>query len=139
MAADEELTDDQLPSGHTPVWIEAPPQTTRVDMLKRVETMVGEYNDVVVLYRDDFYHDSESDSDNLPPARRRRLDSISSDDSDDSDVDLGAKEWCAKRGWKFLEDVAIFGCEAQCLVLLDCGLDLELITRARNMLIIVER
>ena len=49
--ADEELADDQLPAGHTPVWIEPPSNATQVEMLERVETMAGQYQDVMVLYR----------------------------------------------------------------------------------------
>ena len=50
-AADQELSDDQLPAGHTPVWIEPPGGATQVQMLERVETMAGQYQDVMVLYR----------------------------------------------------------------------------------------
>ena len=50
-AADQELADDQLPAGHTPVWIEPPRGATEVQMLERVETMAGQYQDVMVLYR----------------------------------------------------------------------------------------
>ena len=49
-AADQELADDQLPAGHTPVWIEPPRGATEVQMLERVETMAGQYQDVMVLY-----------------------------------------------------------------------------------------
>ena len=51
-AADQELADDQLPAGHTPVWIEPPSGATQVQMLERVETetMAGQYQDVMVLY-----------------------------------------------------------------------------------------
>ena len=51
MAADQELADDQLPAGHTPVWIKPPHGATQVQMLERVETMAGRYQDVMVLYR----------------------------------------------------------------------------------------
>ena len=46
----KELADDQLPAGHTPVWIEPPGGATQVQMLERVETMAGIYQDVMVLY-----------------------------------------------------------------------------------------
>ena len=105
-AADEELADDQLPAGHTPVWIEPPGGATQVQMLERVETMAGQYQDVMVLYWDD-----------------KR--------------DERAAAWCEERGWRYHEDVSIYGCEAQCVVLLQCGLQTELLTRARNMLIIL--
>ena len=104
-AADQELADDQLPAGHTPVWIEPPHGATQVQMLERVETMAGQYQDVMVLYWDD--------------SRDER-----------------AAAWCEERGWKYLLCDNIYGCEAQCVVLLDCSLYTEYLTRARNMLII---
>ena len=53
--------------------------------------------------------------------------------------DRGAAVWCEERGWKYHWEISIFGCEAQCVVLLDCYLHAELITRARNMLIMIKR
>ena len=50
MADDKELAVDQLPAGHTPVWIEPPRQATQVEMLERVETMARHYQDVMVLF-----------------------------------------------------------------------------------------
>ena len=106
-AADQELADDQLPAGHTPVWIEPPRGATPVQKLERVETMAGQYQDVMVLYWD---------------SRDER-----------------AAAWCEERGWQYHEAYNIYGCEAQCVVLIKCGLHPEYITRARNMLIIVNR
>ena len=103
-AADQELADDQLPAGHTPVWIEPPGGATQVQMLERVETMAGQYQDVMVLYWDS---------------------------------DERAAAWCKERGWKYHSARNIYGCEAQCVVLLDCLLETEYLTRARNMLIIL--
>ena len=104
-AADQELADDQLPAGHTPVWIEPPRGATQVQMLERVETMAGQYQDVMVLY----YGGS----------------------------DERAAAWCKERGWKYHDAGNIYGCEAQCVVLLNCPLRTEFLTRGRNMLIIV--
>ena len=73
-------------------------------MLERVETMAGQYQDVMVLYRD---------------------------------RDERAAAWCEERGWKYYLNRRIYGCEAQCVVLLDCPLYTEYLTRARNMLIIL--
>ena len=106
MAADQELPDNQLPAGHTPVWIEPPPGATQVQMLERVETMAGQYQDVMVLHG---Y----------------------------GNIDDRAAAWCKERGWQYLNAFNIHGCEAQCVVLLQCDLGTELLTRARNMLIIV--
>ena len=105
-AADEELADDQLPAGHTPVWIEPPGGATEVQMLERVETMAGQYQDVMVLY-------------------------------DRSDERVAA--WCEVRGWQYHDAWNVFGCEAQCVVLLQCRLYTESLTRARNMLIIFNK
>ena len=108
-AADQELADDQLPAGHTPVWIEPPRGATQVQMLERVETMAGQYQDVMVLY----YRKDERDE--------------------------RAAAWCEERGWQYLACYEIYGCEAQCVVLLDCRLYTEFLTRARNMLIILNK
>ena len=104
MAADQELADDQLPAGLTPVWIEPPRGATQVQMLERVETMAGQYQDVMVLYYDS---------------------------------DKRAAAWCKEKGWTYHSANSIYGCEAQCVVLLNCDLFTELLTRGRNMLIIV--
>ena len=103
-AADEELADDQLPAGETPIWIQPPRGATQVDMLERVETMAGKYQDVMVVYWE----------------REGR-----------------AAAWCRERGWKYHRAGNIFGTEAQVVVLLECPLYSEFITRAINQLIIV--
>ena len=76
-------------------------------MLERVETMAGQYQDVMVLY-------------NYPRDDR-------------------AAAWCEERGWQYHHADNIYGCEAQCVVLMDCPLETEFLTRARNMLIIVNK
>ena len=106
MAADPELADDQLPAGHTPVWIEPPGGATQVQMLERVETMAEQYQEVMVL------HNGHRDE--------------------------RAAAWCEERGWKYHNAQNIYGCEAQCVVLLNCPLRTEYLTRARNMLIILD-
>ena len=75
-------------------------------MLERVETMAGQYQDVMVLH---------------------------------NQRDERAAAWCEERGWKYHHGTSIYGCEAQCVVLLDCYLYPEWITRARNFLIIINR
>ena len=105
MDGDQELPDDQLPRGHTPIWIEPPSDATEVQMLERCEDIVGgRYKDVMVLY-----------SINSP----------------------AALSWCGERGWQYHDAEDITGCEAKCVILLDCDLMSEFITRALNMLIIV--
>ena len=51
MDADQELPDDQLPRGHTPIWIEPPSDATKVQIMERCEKIVGgRYKDDMVLY-----------------------------------------------------------------------------------------
>ena len=77
-------------------------------MLERVETLAGEYKDIIVLY-DAGYSDKR------------------------------AAAWSRKRGWMYHSARRFYGCEAQCVVLLECLLCPELITRGRNMLIIFNK
>ena len=107
MDADQELAEDQLPPGLTPIWIQPPDGATQVQMLERVEDIVaGRYQDVMVLYYDS---------------------------------DERAAAWCGERGWQYHYALNIYGCEAQCVILLDCPVKPEYITRGINMLIIVNR
>ena len=57
------------------------------------------------------------------------------------DYDIAEKtaDWCRKRGWQHQNSGNISGCEARCVVLLDCRLSPELITRGVNVLIIINR
>ena len=105
MEADQELPVDQLPAGHTPVWIQPPGDATQVQMLENIEKIVNEYEDsVMVLYR---FNDER------------------------------AAAWCIQRGWDYQHEYNIYGCEARCVVLLECGVYSEFITRGINLLIIL--
>ena len=109
MDADQELAEDQLPQGLTPIWIQPPDGATQVQMLERVEDIVaGRYQDVMVLY--------------YPTSDER-----------------AAASWCGERGWQYHSAPMITGCEAQCVIVLHCVLHPEYITRGINMLIIVNR
>lgn len=109
MAEDQELPDDQLPSGLTPIWVKPPRQATEVQVLERVENIVEKYQEpgVMLLY--------------------------------DYDIAEATADWCRQRGWRHHNSGNISGCEASCVVLLDCRLSPELITRGINVLIIVNR
>ena len=111
MDGDQELPDDQLPPGLTPIWIQPPDGVTQVEMLERVKEVmrvIGHETDVMVLY-------------------------------DDSDNVARARAWCGEEGWQYHDAYTIHGCEARCVVLLDCYLNPEWITRGINKLIIVDR
>ena len=91
MANDQELPDDQLPPGQAPIWIEPPEEVPKVEMLERVEEIIGrEYTDVMVLHS--------------PHGRKDDL----------------AGAWCKERGWQYHWAHRIAGCEAKCVVLLNC-------------------
>ena len=45
--------------------------------------------------------------------------------------------WCGERGWQYHYADYITGCEAQCVIIFNCDLEPELITRGIKMLIIV--
>ena len=78
-------------------------------MLERCEDIVGgRYKDVMVLYS--LYN---------------------------TDSDPALLSWCGERGWQYHNASNITGCEAQCVIILNCNLRPEFITRGINMLIIV--
>ena len=111
MDGDQELPDDQLPPGLTPIWIQPPDGVTQVEMLERVKEVmrvIGHETDVMVLY----------------------------DDDEDDEV---ARAWCREEGWQYHDAWNIYGCEARCVVVLECYLDSEFITRGINKLILVNR
>ena len=111
MDGDQELPDDQLPPGLTPIWIQPPDGVTQVEMLERVKEVmrvIGHETDVMVLYH---Y-------------------------SDDDEV---VRAWCGEEGWQYHASQFITGCEARCVVLLECVLTPEWITRGINKLIILSR
>ena len=49
MDADEELPNDELPRGFTPIWIQPPSDATQAEKLKRVKSFIGQETDVMVL------------------------------------------------------------------------------------------
>ena len=109
MDADQELPDDQLPPGLTPIWIQPPDGATQVEMLERVKEVIRNIDhetDVMVLHYDS---------------------------------DEVARAWCGEEGWQYHHADNIYGCEARCVVLLECYLEPEFITRGINKLIIVDR
>ena len=114
MQNDLDLAPDNLPSGQTPIWIKPPKKATRLNMLKKVEKVLktpefqNYLTDVMVLmYR----------GKNATAAR--------------------TESWCKNKGWKLFEPNSVYGCEAKVVVLLDCLVYPEFITRGINLLVIV--
>ena len=118
MANDQELPDDQLPSGLTPIWIELPEYDVRKShsllrkMLDRVAMIPGieKYQDNVIILGVDFGNEEGK-----------------------------AAQLCRQKGWQYLHADNITGFEAKCVVLLACPLTPEFITRGINMLVILSR
>ena len=57
----------------------------------------------------------------------------------DYDIAEETADWCRERGWQPHNSGNISGCEARCVVLLDCRLSPELITRGISVLVIINR
>ena len=108
MSSDRELDPDQLPRGHTPIWIQPPEDASQIEMMERVLKIpeLKQYNNVTVLYFEEEY--------------------------DDEVMDM-----CNKLGYKYIRDKNMNGAEDQVVILLDTDVWPERITRGINMLIIV--
>ena len=55
----------------------------------------------------------------------------------DDDPSMRSHKWCHKHGWRYLGTSEVHGREDQCMVLMDTRLIPELISRGRNLLVIV--
>ena len=118
MADDQNVPDDQLPSGLTPIWIQLPDYNVRKSqsllrkMLDRVALIPGieKYQDNVIVIGTDFGSELAK-----------------------------AAQLCRQKGWQYLHADNITGYEAKCVVLLACPLTPEFITRGINMLVILSR
>ena len=110
MSSDQELDPDQLPRGHTPIWIQPPEGASQIEMMERVLKIpeLEQYKDnVTVLY----------------------------DEMDDQVMAM-----CHKRGYKHMYNHKMTGAEDQVVILLNNNhVSPEEITRGINMLIIVNR
>ena len=118
MVSDQELPDDKLPSGHTPIWIQLPSDfdvrkgSSIRKMLEKVQEIpeIEEYQDNVIILGTEFGNEEGK-----------------------------AAELCTEKGWQYRNADNITGCEAKCVVLLACPLFSEFITRGINMLVILSR
>ena len=111
MSSDHELDPDQLPRGHTPIWLQPPKDTTttQIEMMERVLKIpeLKQYNNnVTVLYNR----------------------------KDDKVMDM-----CNNIEYKYIDSDNMTGAEDQVVILLNTGMWPEGITRGINMLIIVMR
>ena len=107
MSSDQELDQDQLPRGHTPIWIQPPEDASPIEMMERVLKIpeLAQYNNnVTVLYA--------------------------------GGEDYAVKDMCNKLEYKYISHRYITGAEDQVVILLKTILSPEWITRGINMLII---
>ena len=107
MSSDQELDPDQLPRGHTPIWIQPPEDASQIEMMERVLKIpeLKQYkNNVTVLY--------------VSSSKRER-------------------KMCKKLGYKYIEQNNMTGVEDHVVILLNTDVTPEYITRGINMLIIV--
>ena len=107
MSSDQELDQDQLPKGHTPIWIKPPEDASEIEMMERVHKIpeLKLYNNnVTVLYM-------------------RKNDEV--------------MDMCNKLGYKYIYQYNITGVEDQVVIFLNTFMYPEGITRSINMLIIV--
>ena len=109
MSSDQELDPDQLPRGHTPIWIQPPEDASQIEMMERVLKIpeLAQYNNnVTVLYN--YGKDAE------------------------------VEDRCNKIGYKYINHINMTGAEDQVVIILNTGVYPEAITRGINMLIIVD-
>ena len=109
MSSDHELDPDQLPRGHTPIWIQPPEDASQIEMMERVLKIpeLKQYNNNVTVL-----HNGE------------RKDEV--------------MDMCNKLGYKYVKHDNMTGAEDQVVILLNTGFYPEYITRGINMLIIVD-
>ena len=109
MSSDQELDPDQLPRGHTPIWIQPPKDASEIEMMERVLKIpeLKQYNNNVTVL---------------------------CDKKNDEVMDM-----CNNLGYKYqkTKNTKITGAEYQVIILLTAGMTPEYITRGINMLIIV--
>ena len=106
MSSDQELDPDQLPRGHTPMWIQTPDDASEIEMMERFIKIpeLKQYNiNVTVLYEK---------------------------------VNYDVMDMCHKLGWRYIEAVTVSGLEDQVVILLNTTLTPEYLTRGINLLII---
>ena len=109
ISSDQELEPDQLPRGHTPIWIQPPYDASEIEMMERVLKIpeLAQYNNnVTVMY-----------------GYNRR--------------DPAVTERCNKIGYKYIDIGNMTGAEDQVVILLNTDVYPEAITRGINMLVIV--
>ena len=105
---DKELNSDNLPEGRTSVWLQKAEVISDVEILERIKSNHVRMSETVTV----LFHGEDGPND-------------------------VTKEWCDRNSWSYLDNHQMAGCEDQCVVLMDCPVLLENISRARNGLVIV--
>ena len=107
---DSELDPSKLPNSRLPIWIQRGVGVRDEEVLELIKS---DYK---------FPHESVT---------------LVYDDIDDPVLDEKTKEWCRINHWKYCTFLEMIGCEDQVIIILDCRPLFEIISRARNQLVIV--
>ena len=106
---DSELDPSKLPNSRLPIWIQRGVDVSNEEVLELIKSDYKfPHESITLLY-----------------------------DIDNPLLDENTKEWCRINHWKYCTLLEMIGCEDQIIIILDCMPMFELISRARNQLVIV--
>ena len=110
---DLKMDQSSLPTGRTPLWFEQMTEIGVEDIFNNIKDEDLLENENVTLLYDKY---------GLPKERKEKLEQV-----------------CLKIGWKFHHYSHFFGCEDQVIILFECSLLFELISRGRNQMIFITK
>ena len=105
---DSELDPSKLPNSRLPIWIQRGVEVSDEEVLELIKSDYKFPHESITLLYDI-----------------------------DHPLDENTKEWCSINQWKYFTMLEMIGCEDQMIVIFDCMPMFELISRARNQLVIV--
>ena len=107
---DVKLDKSNLPTGRTPLWLEEMSEMAIEDIFDHIKEHILAHETVTVIY----------DKHGLRNERMKDIEQL-----------------CCKNGWSFHHYSHFFGCEDQVIILFECSLLFELISRGRNQVIFI--
>ena len=117
----DEDVKDQLPDGYRPLWIDAPcKDTPKIEMMQKVadleELNNNSYTVTVISI----------------PVYKGQDQAIADD--------IAVESWCIERKWRYVRGMDMYGCEDECIVILDNQpISLESASRAMNLCVYATR
>ena len=108
---DLKMDQSSLPTGRTPLWFEEMTEIAVETIFKCIKNENSLEHETVTLLYDKY---------GLLNERKEKL-----------------EQFCLKNGWKFYHYSHFFGCEDQVIILFECSLLFELISRGRNQVIFI--